>query len=64
MTGPLAGWMVLDLTQGTVSHHLRVLREAGLVNVTKRGLWHHYALVRDALVPLQSLLDDRSRQPR
>jgi ArsR family transcriptional regulator len=45
-----------DLSQPTISHHLRVLREAGLVTVTKRGLWHHYALVRSSLAPLQHLL--------
>ncbi len=45
-----------DLSQPTISHHLRVLREAGLVTVTKRGLWHHYALARDGLAPLQQLL--------
>jgi ArsR family transcriptional regulator, arsenate/arsenite/antimonite-responsive transcriptional repressor len=45
-----------DLSQPTVSHHLRVLREAGLVTVTKRGLWHHYALDRSGLAPLQDLL--------
>ena len=45
-----------DLSQPTVSHHLRVLREAGLVAVTKRGLWHHYALDRSGLAPIQHLL--------
>lgn len=44
------------LSQPTVSHHLRVLREAGLVTVTKRGLWHHYALHRSGLAPIQHLL--------
>jgi ArsR family transcriptional regulator len=45
-----------DLSQPTISHHLRVLREAGLVTVTKRGLWHYYTLVRSGLAPLQQLL--------
>jgi ArsR family transcriptional regulator len=45
-----------DLSQPTVSHHLRVLREAGLVTVTKRGLWHHYALAPSGLAPLRHLL--------
>jgi ArsR family transcriptional regulator, arsenate/arsenite/antimonite-responsive transcriptional repressor len=45
-----------DLSQPTVSHHLRVLREAGLVSVAKRGLWHYYALVPGALDPVQDLL--------
>ena len=36
-----------DLAQPTVSHHLKVLREAGLVNSEKRGLWVYYTLNRD-----------------
>jgi ArsR family transcriptional regulator len=40
----------LGLSQPTVSHHLRVLREAGLVEVArKRGTWVYYRLVPDAV---------------
>ena len=45
------------LSQPTISHHLRVLREAGLVTVTKRGLWHYYAPAVDGLTPVRRLLD-------
>jgi ArsR family transcriptional regulator, arsenate/arsenite/antimonite-responsive transcriptional repressor len=45
-----------DLTQGTISHHLRVLREAGLVTVSKQGLWHYYALAPEGLAPVNALL--------
>lgn len=38
-----------DLTQPTVSHHLRVLREAGIVTSRKAGLWVHYAVDRASL---------------
>jgi len=31
--------------QATVSHHLKVLREAGLVAVDRRGIWAHYEVV-------------------
>lgn len=31
------------LKQPTISHHLKVLREAGLVTVSRRGVWAHYA---------------------
>lgn len=34
----------LDVTQGAVSQHLRVLREAGLVSAEKRGYFVHYRL--------------------
>lgn len=37
------------LEQPTISHHLRVLREAGLVNCDKQGLWCFYSLWREAL---------------
>jgi ArsR family transcriptional regulator len=50
-----------DLSQPTISHHLRVLREAGLVTVTKRGLWHYYALAPDGLHPVQELLAGLAR---
>lgn len=45
-----------DLSQPTISHHLKVLREAGLVSVTKRGLWHHFAVTPEGLAPVRSLL--------
>lgn len=45
------------LSQPTISHHLRVLREAGLVTVTKRGLWHYYSPATEGLAPVRRLLD-------
>jgi ArsR family transcriptional regulator, arsenate/arsenite/antimonite-responsive transcriptional repressor len=43
----------LGLAQPTVSHHLRVLREAGLVEVArKRGTWVYYRLVPEAVEQL------------
>lgn len=33
-----------DLGQPTIAHHLRVLREAGLITAERRGVWVHYAL--------------------
>jgi ArsR family transcriptional regulator len=44
------------LSQPTISHHLKVLREAGLVTVTKRGLWHHYAPNPEGLAPVREVL--------
>ena len=46
----------LSLSQPTVSHHLRVLREAGLVTATRRGTWAYYRLVPDALDGLRAAL--------
>lgn len=39
----------LGLSQPTVSHHLRVLVEAGFLNRTKRGTWAYYSLVPGSL---------------
>ena len=33
-----------DLSQPTISHHLRLLREAGLIGGERRGTWMYYAL--------------------
>lgn len=33
-----------DFTQPTLSHHMKVLEEAGIVNVRKDGLWCYYSL--------------------
>ncbi|MGH2403260.1 MAG: ArsR/SmtB family transcription factor [bacterium] len=38
-----------ELGQPTVSHHLKILRDAGLVDAQRRGKWAYYALRRDAL---------------
>jgi ArsR family transcriptional regulator len=46
----------LGLSQPTVSHHLRVLREAGLVEVERRGTWAYYRLVPEAVDALATAL--------
>ncbi len=33
-----------DVSQPTISHHLKVLREAGLITVSRRGVWAYYAV--------------------
>jgi ArsR family transcriptional regulator len=40
---------LFDVGQSTVSHHLKVLREAGLVDSERRGLWAYYYVLPDAL---------------
>ena len=47
----------LPLNQPTVSHHLRVLREAGLVTSERRGTWVYYQLAPDAIEQIQSAID-------
>ena len=45
-----------DVSQPTISHHLKVLREAGLVGSERRGTWVYYWVLPDALGKLSSLL--------
>ncbi|HEY4413771.1 MAG TPA: metalloregulator ArsR/SmtB family transcription factor, partial [Gaiellaceae bacterium] len=46
----------LDIAQPTVSHHLKVLRDAGLVESTRRGTWAFYRLVPEAVDELRGAL--------
>ncbi len=45
-----------DLTQPTISHHLKVLREAGIIASERRGTWVYYWLVPAALERMAALL--------
>jgi ArsR family transcriptional regulator, arsenate/arsenite/antimonite-responsive transcriptional repressor len=49
-----------DLTQPTISHHLKVLREAGLITSDRRGTWVYYRLVPAALERMAALLSVRT----
>jgi ArsR family transcriptional regulator, arsenate/arsenite/antimonite-responsive transcriptional repressor len=51
LTGPLG------IQQPTVSHHLKVLHDAGLVTREQRGKWAYYAVASDALADLSAFLD-------
>jgi ArsR family transcriptional regulator, arsenate/arsenite/antimonite-responsive transcriptional repressor len=46
----------LGLTQPTISHHLKILVEAGIFTRDKRGKWAYYALVPEALDALSAVL--------
>ena len=45
-----------DLSQPTISHHLKVLHEVGLLDRSKRGVWVYYAVKPEALRDLAGLL--------
>ena len=47
----------LAKSQPTVSHHLKVLSEAGLVHGDRRGKWVWYSLNRDRLAELRAAID-------
>jgi len=47
---------LFEVGQPTVSHHLKVLRDAGIVDSERRGLWAYYYVVPDALQELTAWL--------
>src|SRR6202163_593127 len=47
---------LFELSQPTVSHHLKVLREAGIVGSERQGLWAYYYVIPDALEELSGWL--------
>lgn len=47
---------LFDLAQPTVSHHLKVLRAAGIVGSERQGLWAYYFVIPDALSELAAWL--------
>ena len=57
--GPVCVCKLVDrfpVSQPTVSHHLRVLREAGLVTVERRGTWSYFEVARGGLDVLKPLM--------
>jgi len=54
----------LGLSQPTISHHLKVLRDAGLVESARRGTWAYYRIVPEAVAALAfALSGSEVRQP-
>ena len=51
------------LGQPTISHHLRILREAGLIVGDRRGKWVYYSIVPAKLQEFQNLLEKVFAQP-
>ena len=47
---------LFDLSQPTVSHHLKVLRQAGIVGSEREGLWAYYYVIPDAVNELAQWL--------
>lgn len=48
---------VLGVSSATISHHMKVLTDAGLVSAEKRGLWAYYRLKGDPLSELGQILN-------
>jgi ArsR family transcriptional regulator len=47
---------LFDISQPTLSHHLKKLRDAGIVDSERRGLWAYYYVTPDALKELSAWL--------
>ena len=47
---------LFDISQSTLSEHLKKLRDAGIVGVERRGLWAYYYVVPEALEELKTWL--------
>jgi ArsR family transcriptional regulator len=47
-----------DLSQPTISHHLKVLHDSGLLDREKRGVWVYYRARTEALASLGALIGD------
>jgi ArsR family transcriptional regulator len=47
---------LFDVSQPTVSHHLKVLRDAGLVDVERRGLWSFYYVIPESMKEFKTWL--------
>jgi len=54
----------LDISQPTVSHHLKVLFDAGLLTRDRRGTWVYYRIVPERLAALREALLLREEAPR
>ncbi len=50
-----------DLSQPTISHHLKVLHEIGLLDRSKRGVWVYYKVHTEALSDLATLIGGRAQ---
>lgn len=58
--GELCACMILaklDINQSTLSHHMKILCDSGLVNSRKDGKWMHYTLNGKVIADLKSFLD-------
>jgi len=48
----------LQITQPTLSHHMKILCDSGLVNVRREGKWMHYSLNSENLQKMKQIVSD------
>ena len=63
MNGGMAEMLAcsVDLSQPTISHHLKLLHEVGLLEREKRGVWVYYRARTEALQSLASLIGGQAK---
>ena len=54
----------VGLSQPTVSHHLKLLHQAGLLERDKRGAWVYYRVIPDRLEAIRAALTTRAPRPK
>jgi ArsR family transcriptional regulator len=47
----------MNITQPTLSHHMKTLLDSGIVNGRKEGKWMHYSISKEGLEKAQKYLD-------
>ena len=52
-----------DVSQPTISHHLKLLRSAGLIDCERRGTWVYYWVIPSALQQLSAVLQFEDSRP-
>jgi len=52
-----------DLSAPTISHHLKVLRESGLVTSERRGTWIYYRISPEVIARISAILGDQAPVP-
>ena len=48
----------LNISQPTLSHHMKVLCDAGIVEATKDGKWMHYSICHEGILELRTLVHE------
>ncbi len=54
----------MDIVQSTLSHHMKILCESGMVSAEMEGKWTYYTVNREVVEEASSLLADLSRNAR
>ena len=48
----------LNISQPTLSHHMKILCDAGIVTGRREGKWTHYSICRDGLMRIRGLMEE------